>query len=181
MSGVASSLAPRRFAWGELPVAVVLSVLALVVTGVEPRALPLVYVAAVTPALWATDVVSGRLPNRLVLPGYLAAVLGLGAQWIITGTPPLLALVSGVAYFVFMLGFGLAGGMGMGDVKLAGLLGLAAGAVGPSAAICSPLAAFLLGGIAAVIALVRGSGTRMPFGPYLLAGFWIAVVLARPA
>lgn len=180
MSGVASSVAPRAFAWWEFPVAVVLSVLALVVTGLEPRALPLVYVAAVTPALWATDVVSGRLPNRLVLPGYLAAGSGLVAQWLVTGTPPLLALVSGVAYFVFMLGFGLAGGMGMGDVKLAGVLGIAAGAVGPFAAICSPLAAFVLGGVAAVFALRRGAGSRIPFGPFMLAGFWIAVVLARP-
>lgn len=175
----ASSTAARPVGWAEFPVAVVLTAIALVASGLEPRALPLVYIAAVTPALWTTDVVERRLPNRLVLPGYLAAGAGLGSQWLVSGEPPVVALISGLAYFVFMLGFGLAGGMGMGDVKLAGVLGLAAGALGPMAAISSPVAAFLLGGVAAVVALRGGRGTRIPFGPFMLAGFWIAVVLAR--
>lgn len=179
MSSAGSSLTsvPQKIlSW---PVAALLSVVAVVAAGVEPRALPLVYIAAVTPALWSTDVLSRRLPNRLVLPGYLAAGGGLTAQWLVTGEPPLLALGSGVAYFAFMFALGLTGGMGMGDVKLAGVLGLAAGALGPVAALVSPLTAFLLGGVAAMAALRRGAGARIPFGPFLLAGFWIAVVLSR--
>ena len=64
----------------------------------------------------------------------------------------------------------------MGDVKLAALIGLAAGAATPDAAV----AAFLLGGVAASIALVRrGRGVRIPFGPWLLAGYWVALIAER--
>lgn len=154
-----------------------LATLALVAVGAEPRALPFVYLAAVSPTLCSTDASSRRLPNRLVLPGYLVALAGILAQWLVTGELPIVALISGAAYFCFMLAFGIAGGMGMGDVKLAGVLGLTAGLLGLSAAIISPVAAFLLGGVAAIAALRAGKGSSIPFGPFLLAGFWIAVLL----
>jgi leader peptidase (prepilin peptidase)/N-methyltransferase len=140
--------------------------------------IPLLYLAAVTPALVAIDVRQHRLPNALVLPGYPVAALGLVGEWIRTGQPPAVALVAGAASIVFLLALSLGGGMGMGDVKLAGVLGLAAGLVGVTPAVVSPLAAFTLGGVAAlVVAARRGRGARIPFGPFLLAGFWIAVVL----
>ena len=78
---------------------------------------------------------------------------------------------------VVMLAFAVAGGMGMGDVKLAGVLGLSAGLVSATAAVVSPLVAFVLGGIAAIGALRGGRGASIPFGPFLLAGFWVAVVV----
>lgn len=137
----------------------------------------LAYLACVTPRLWATDVAQHRLPNRLVLPGYPVAVASGVAQWIATGDPQTTAMLSGAAYFAFMLLLSLAGGLGLGDVKLAGVLGIAAGLLGPTAALVSPVAAFLLGGVAAVIAMRRGPGARIPFGPFMLSGFWIAVVL----
>ena len=150
----------------------------LPVSAVTFAAIPLVYLAAVTPALIAIDVREHRLPNALVLPGYPAAALGLAGEWIRTGQPPVVALVAGAASIVFLLALNLGGGMGMGDVKLAGVLGLAAGLVGITPAVVSPLAAFTLGGVAAlVVAARRGRGARLPFGPFLLAGFWIAVVL----
>ena len=179
MSSAASSRPLFASGWLQFPAAIVLVAIALVSAGIEPRALPLVYIAAVTPALWMTDVLSRRLPNRLVLPGFLAVLGGAAGQWVWSGTLPLLAIASGAAYFVFMLALGLAGGMGMGDVKLAGVLGLGAGLLGPAAAILAPVAAFLLGGVAA-IAAVRGNRlATIPFGPFMLAGFWIAVVVAR--
>ena len=140
----------------------------------------LFYVAAVTPGLCATDLLERRLPNRLVVPGYLVAAVGLGLDWAHSATPPTMALVSGGVYFSVMLAFGLAGGMGMGDVKLAGVLGLAAGALGPGVAIASPAAAFGIGGVAAVVALARGSSRSIPFGPFLLAGFWVAALVVSP-
>jgi leader peptidase (prepilin peptidase)/N-methyltransferase len=62
-------------------------------------------------------------------------------------------------------------------VKLAAALGLAS----PTAtiALISPVLAFLLGGVAAVIVLIiRGSQARIAFGPFLLAGYFGALVLA---
>jgi leader peptidase (prepilin peptidase)/N-methyltransferase len=177
MSTAASSVRAAIARW-ELPTAVVLATVAVVAAGLEPRVLPLLYLSAVTPRLCAIDFAHRRLPNRIVLPGYLVAVAGAAAQWAVTGEAPILALASGSAFFVFMLAFAVAGGMGLGDVKLAGVLGMSAGLLGLSAAVISPLAAFLLGGVAAIVALRGGAGASIPFGPYLLAGFWIAVAPA---
>jgi len=176
MSGAASSrtLSTR---WWRLPAAAVFAAIALVAVGPDPRALPLVYLAAVTPTLCAVDALERRLPNSLVLPGYLVAAAGIVAHWIVSGEFSTVAVVSGVLYFVVMLAFAVAGGMGMGDVKLAGVLGLSAGLVSATAAVVSPLVAFVLGGIAAIGALRGGRGASIPFGPFLLAGFWVAVVV----
>ncbi len=188
MSSLASSPVPADLSsrsvaargWWEFPAAAVLAVVAAVATGLDARAVPLIFLAAVTPALCAIDAIERRLPNRLVLPGYLVATAGSAAHWIVSGEVPVVALVSGAGYFVFMLAFAAAGGMGMGDVKLAGVLGLAAGLVGPTAAVVSPVVAFLLGGVAAIGAMRGGRGASIPFGPFLLAGFWIAVVVSGP-
>jgi leader peptidase (prepilin peptidase) / N-methyltransferase len=176
MSGAASSRA-LSIRWWRLPAAAVLAAIALVAVGPDPRALPLVYLAAVTPSLCAVDALERRLPNSLVLPGYLVAAAGILAHWIVGGVFSTVAVVSGVVYFVIMLAFAVAGGMGMGDVKLAGVLGLSAGLVSATTAVVSPLVAFLLGGIAAIGALRGGRGASIPFGPFLLAGFWVAVVV----
>jgi len=158
--------------------AAILVVLVLATVGLQPVAVPLLYLAVVTPTLWVTDTRERRLPNREVLPGYPVALISIGIEWLRHGHPPVLALLSGVAYLAFMAVLNCAGGMGMGDVKLAGVLGLCAGAIGPVAAAASPAAAFLLGGVAALAKLRGGHDRDIPFGPYMLAGLWIAVVLA---
>ncbi len=179
LGGMSSAASSRTLStrWWRLPAAAVLAAVALVAVGPDPRALPLVYLAAVTPTLCAIDAVERRLPNSLVLPGYLVAAAGIVAHWIVSGEFSTVAVVSGVVYFVVMLAFAVAGGMGMGDVKLAGVLGLSAGLVSATAAVVSPLVAFVLGGIAAIGALRGGRGASIPFGPFLLAGFWVAVVV----
>ncbi len=140
----------------------------------------LAYIAAVTIPLIVIDVRSRRLPNRLVLPGYLVAVATLVAVFFSSGTIPLTSLISAAAYVLFLFALSFAGGMGMGDVKLAGVLGAAAGLIGPSAAILSPLLAFGLGGLASAVILITRRGTRatrIPFGPFMVIGFWFAVAL----
>jgi leader peptidase (prepilin peptidase)/N-methyltransferase len=140
----------------------------------------LAYVAAVTVPLVAIDAHSRRLPNRLVLPGYLVGAVAVVAIWVSSGAVPAMALISAAAYTLFLWVLSFAGGMGMGDVKLAGVLGAAAGLVSPSAAILSPVLAFGLGGLASAIILVTRRGTRatrIPFGPFMLIGFWAAVSL----
>ncbi|MBC7589746.1 MAG: prepilin peptidase [Salinibacterium sp.] len=163
-----------------LPAAILIGVGAIGTSPLGPATEPLLYLAAVTPALIAADLAAHRLPNRLVLPAYPVLLVALGLQWWVTGGFPFLALVSGLGYFALMLALSAVGGMGMGDVKLAGALGLTAGMLGLDAALASPLLAFLAGGVAAVVALaaVRGRrGTRIPFGPFMLAGFWAAALL----
>lgn len=164
-----------------LPAAATLAVLAVAAAGIEPRVLPALYLAVVSPVLAAFDVREHRLPNVLVLPGYAVAAAGAVGQWLVSGRPPLTALIAGAAFGGALLLLSLLGGMGMGDVKLAGVLGLSSGLLSFEAAVVAPAAAFLLGGVAAVTVLRDAHGRSIPFGPYLLAGYWIALAINRGA
>lgn len=178
-SGSARSTSPRSgssrsWVW-QVPAAVVLAALSLLVPPLS--AVPLLYVAAVTPQLVRVDLREHRLPNRLVVPGLLIAVVALGAQWAADGVPPVVPLIAGASYFVFLMVLAAFGGMGMGDVKLGALLGLVSPGLG--VAVLSPALAFMFGGIAGVVLMAKhGRGASVAFGPYLLGGFWIAFALS---
>jgi leader peptidase (prepilin peptidase)/N-methyltransferase len=110
------------------------------------------------------------IPNAIVLPGAVAAVAIVAAT-----EPSELAehLIAGAAAAGFLLVAVLAypRGMGMGDVKLAGVLGLYLGrSVGPAM-----LVALLSGTIVGVVIIARkgaaeGRKTAVPFGPFLALG-----------
>ena len=110
------------------------------------------------------------IPNAIVLPGAVAAVA------IVAATEPSKLpehLIAGVAAAGFFLVAVLAypRGMGMGDVKLAGVLGLYLGrAVGPAI-----LVALLSGTLVGAVIIARkgareGRKTAVPFGPFLALG-----------
>jgi leader peptidase (prepilin peptidase)/N-methyltransferase len=123
------------------------------------------------------DATQRRLPNPLVLPGYPVAFAALVATSLRDGELAVTALVAGVSYLAVFLATVIAGGMGMGDAKLAGLLGLSAGLCGAGPAVATVGAAFLLGGVSAIVSVCRRSSAGIPFGPHLLAGYWIALLL----
>lgn len=159
----------RRIGW-QLPLTLALGALAWLALGPVVAAIPALYVAAVAPELTRIDLAEHRLPNRLVVPGLGVGLLAAAGSWATTGEPPVVPLVAAVASGGLLFLFALGGGMGMGDVKLAAVLGLAS----PTAtvAIASPVLAFLLGGVAALgVLIVRGRGSRIPFGPFLLLGY----------
>ena len=159
----------RWIGW-HLLLCVVLGMLAWLAIGPHVAAIPALYVAAVAPELTRIDLAEHRLPNRLVVPGLLVGVLAVAGSWATTGVFPLVPLVAGAAYGGTLFLLALTGGMGMGDVKLAAVLGLAA----PTAtvAVASPAIAFLSGGVVSLVVLVlRGRGSRIPFGPFLLLGY----------
>ena len=171
----------RSAAW-EVPAAVALAAVAVLAAGTGPETFPLLYLAAVTPALFASDLFHRRLPNRLVLPAYIVLLVAIVAEMVRSMQFPVVVVIAGLAYFGFMLMLSAIGGMGMGDVKLAGVLGLSAGMFGPETALASPVLAFLAGGAAAAAALIMARGrrsVRIPFGPFMLAGFWVSVVFQR--
>jgi leader peptidase (prepilin peptidase) / N-methyltransferase len=153
----------------------------IVATGMAPSALSVVYLAVVTPWLIWFDARVHRLPNVLVVPGIGVGLLSCAGEWVVSGRVPAVPMVAGVAYAGFLLVLNLFGGMGMGDVKLAAALGLASWNL--SVAVLSPVVAFLVGGLVSVVLLIAGRrGHRIAFGPFLLGGFWVAVlvlVLAR--
>lgn len=141
-----------------------------------------IYLMAISVALAAIDLDVRRLPNAIVLPAYLAGVVLLGTAAAVRGdlaSAGWAAAGAGISFaFYLTLALVKSGGMGMGDVKLAGVLGLFLGFLGPAVLFVGLFAAFLLGGVFGVAVMLTRSGSRrttIPFGPWMLAGAWIAV------
>lgn len=113
------------------------------------------------------------IPNNIVLPG---TVIGLAASVAVDPQNWWKYLVGsvGAAAFMFLLAMIWAGGMGPGDIKMAGFMGAVLGA----AVIVGLLAAFLLGALVGVTLLATHKKSRkdkIPFGPYLAAGSVISL------
>ena len=144
--------------------------------------------AACATVLSIVDLAEKRLPNAVVFPALGAvAVLLVPATWATGEWMSLVwALVGSAAMFAvyFVLALISPASMGMGDVKLALVIGLLLGWFGMSAWLVGLLAAFVVGGVIAIVALalkrvtLRGS---IPFGPSMLAGALVAVLLVGPA
>ncbi len=142
------------------------------------------YLAAVGVALALIDLDVHRLPNAIVLPSYPVAALLLGGAALLEGEPAVLlrTLLAGLALyaFYFVVMFIYPKGMGFGDVKLAGVLGMYLGFLGWVLVPLGAFLAFLLGGlVGAGLMVVRRAGRKslIPFGPFMLAGAASAIVV----
>jgi leader peptidase (prepilin peptidase)/N-methyltransferase len=142
----------------------------------------LLYLASISVTLTLIDLDVHRLPNSIVLPAYAVGAVLLGAASFSAGDAGGLGraavglVVMFVAYLVMALVY--PGGMGFGDVKLAGVLGLYLGWLGWSQLVVGAFAAFLLGGVWAILLLLSGRATRksgIPFGPWMIAGAWVGI------
>ncbi|TFD77160.1 prepilin peptidase [Cryobacterium sp. Sr8] len=140
------------------------------------------YLAAVSVALGMIDLDTHTLPNRIVLPAYPVATVLLTGGALLAGTPErlLTALAGGAALFGLYLLLALIypGGMGLGDVKLAGLLGLYLGWLGWAPLAVGVFSAFLLGGVFSLVLVITRRANRksgIPFGPWMLAGAWLGI------
>ncbi len=147
----------------------------------------LLYLMAVSVALALIDLDTHTLPNRIVYPSYVVLGALLLAATVVSGDWGAFVRglvgcgVLGSAYLV--LAIAVPGGMGLGDVKLAGVLGLVLAYLGWGPLAVGSFSAFLLGGIFAIVLLaVRRTGRRtgIPFGPWMLVGAWTGIVLGAP-
>ncbi|WP_427007034.1 prepilin peptidase [Pseudarthrobacter sp. H2] len=145
------------------------------------------YLAAISVALGLIDLDTYRLPDAIVLPGYVVAAALFAVASVITGDySALLRAAVGMAslwtaYLLMALAY--PGGMGLGDVKLAGLLGMFLGWTGWGELAVGAFAAFLLGGLYSLILLAAGRASRksgIPFGPWMLLGAWAGILAGAP-
>jgi len=141
------------------------------------------YLAAISVVLAVIDLDVHRLPDRIVLPAYLVGAVLLTAAALLSGDPArlIVAAIGGGAMLVFygLLFIVYPAGMGLGDVKLAGVLGLFLGFLGWPQLAVGAAAAFVLGGVFAIVLLATGRarrGTGIPFGPWMIVGAWIGIV-----
>ena len=168
----------------ELATAVLLGLLA---ARIHP---PLVLAAAcwlaacAIPLAWI-DTTTRRLPDVLTIPAWagtaallLAAAVAAG-HWSVLGR----ALLGGAAFAAFCLLLFLISpaGMGLGDVKLAAGLGSMLAWLGWGALIAGGLAGFVLGACYAAALLISRRAdrkTQLPFGPFMIAGTFLVLLVA---
>lgn len=155
--------------------------------GIQPE-LPafLVFVTALV-VLSLIDLEVRRLPNKILGPGTLLALVLLGAAAAVAGDPGPLkgAGVGALAYAIPMLALAIAvpAGMGMGDVKFAGYLGLHLGSIDLLHVAVGAFMGFLIGAAAGVFMMAvgkRGRKETIPFGPAMAAGALVALFWGRP-
>jgi len=124
------------------------------------------------------DVATRRVPNRVIVPAAAAAFV-LRAAFAASFLPEALA-AGAIAFAFFLLVAVLArGGMGMGDVKLAGLIGLLLG----EASVPALFIGIVAGGVASLAVLVARLGTRsstIAYAPYLCFGTGLAILAFSP-
>jgi leader peptidase (prepilin peptidase)/N-methyltransferase len=154
--------------------------------GFDPVLPAYLYLAAVGLALALIDLDCRRLPDVLTLPSYPVAIALLGGAALLGSDSGewVRALVGGAVMYAvyFALCFAYPAGMGFGDVKLAGVLGLYTGWIGWGAWAVGLFLGFFLGGVfgvALILAKRGGRKTAVPFGPFMLLGALLAVLLGE--
>ncbi len=126
-------------------------------------------------ALSVIDIRHKVIPNRLVYPSFLLFAVYLVVAALAGADVDLPRAVLGFLAYggaLLVVAFISPKGMGMGDVKLAGLIGLVLGSLGLGYVAVAAGAGILLGGVGAIVALALGAGRKkaLPFGPYMAAG-----------
>jgi leader peptidase (prepilin peptidase)/N-methyltransferase len=115
------------------------------------------------------------IPNKLTAPGAVLAVV-LGTALDPSGEPARLIAAAAAGGALLLAALAYPGGMGMGDVKLAAVLGLFLGRDVAPAMLIALLAGVLAGAV--VIArkgAAQGRKTAVPFGPFMALGAVVAV------
>lgn len=150
---------------------------ALTGTDIDPLLPLLLVLGSAGLSLAVIDLEHHRLPNSVVLPLYPVTVLGLILAGLISGEWPVVPAIGGAVVWVIVIGgiwlLTSGRGMGLGDVKLAPVLGATLGWVSFGSSLVGLFAAFVLGAGVGVALMVAGRASRrshLPFGPFLLVG-----------
>jgi leader peptidase (prepilin peptidase)/N-methyltransferase len=174
-----------RYPLVELSCGVLFAVMA-VRFGVDWELPAYLYLAAVGLALALIDLDVKRLPDVLTLPSWAVAgaLLSLAAA---LGDHPgalLRALVGavGVGLLYFVVWYAYPAGMGFGDVKLAPIVGAYLGWVSYGATAVGVFLGFLYGGLVGIGVVLFAEGgrkTKIPFGPFMLAGALTGILVGQ--
>jgi leader peptidase (prepilin peptidase) / N-methyltransferase len=140
--------------------------------GLTPEALVAAFFCAVLVAVSAIDIEHRIIPNRIVLP---ATAVVLVAQTALEPSVEWVLAALGCSLFLFLAVLAYPAGMGMGDVKLALLLGAALGRTAPVALMVGMLAALIPAVFLFALHGMRARKMAIPFGPFLALGGVVAL------
>jgi len=134
-------------------------------------------------ALSVIDIRTKTLPNKIVYPSLLVVAPYLVVARLSGGGVDLADAAIGFAAYgggLLLVALISPRGMGMGDVKLAALIGLTLGALGLRYVAVAAGLGILLGGVGAIVALLLGRDRKqaLPFGPFLATGAALAAFVA---
>jgi leader peptidase (prepilin peptidase)/N-methyltransferase len=139
---------------------------------------------ALMPGIVLIDLRHKIIPNRLTYPALLVFPLVIVLAWLVDDSvDPVKAAIGLVSYGggIFVIA-SVSGGMGLGDVKLAAVIGLVLGSLGLRFVGVAAGVTIVLGGLGGLIALAMGRGRKgkIPYGPYLAAGVVVAALWGEP-
>ena len=159
-----------------IALAAFLSLLGAIRYGVHAETLVVIFVICTLVVISRHDLERRIIPNRIVLPAWIAVLLAHLAlhphhwiEWLVASF--------GAALFFLAVQLAYPAGLGMGDVKLALLIGAALGYAVVSALVLGTVAA---GVVAAVMLFKEGSSARkraIPLGPFLAGGALVVLLL----
>jgi leader peptidase (prepilin peptidase)/N-methyltransferase len=144
------------------------------------------YLAAIAVALSMIDFDVKRLPDAIVLPSYGVALVLLLLPAVLDGRwdDLLRSVLAGLAlfafYFVLLLVY--PSGMGFGDVKLGGVLGIYLGWVSWGLVVIGTFAGFVIGAVVGIVVIATRRGgrkTKVPFGPFMFMGVYVAFAVGQ--
>ena len=180
-----------RYPVAEIITAIVFASI-VVVYGVNPASVLLIVLASILLAVALIDAETQLIPDLLSVLGLGVTAIGL----IVLRIPNLIGRL--VAHGSFISERGIVGaiiaivilgsivvatrgrGMGIGDIKLGGILGLSLG--GP-ATLLALFCGFVSGALVGLILIQQKQAslkTAVPFGPFLVFGWFVAVIFSRP-
>ena len=170
-----TAISPRYPAVEALTATLAVTVI-LVEHSTVDKVLGLVLVAILVP-IALIDLDHQIIPNKITAPAAILAV-AIGLALKPSGVPEQLIAGAGAAAFLLVFVFAYPRGMGMGDVKLAAVMGLFLGASVAPALFAGVLAGALVGGIVmARVGVQKGRKTAMPFGPFLALGGIVGILV----
>lgn len=159
----------------------------LLLTGLRPAAVAFAWAAGAAVVLGSVDLLAHRLPDRVTYPAYAVCAVALTVDAaVLDAWGP---LVRGLAAAAVAFAGGAAAaalspqGLGFGDVKLLGLLGLVLGWAGWGVLAAGVFLGLVAGAAASLVLLATrraGWRTALPFGPPLLVGAVLALALRGP-
>lgn len=177
VAGPTVEAGPHLRAFRHVPLAVLGGLGAAVMAASWAEATAFALLAVSAAFLVVIDLAEYRLPDAIVLPTYplffgaLALAAAVENDWSRLGRAAAAGGVLLVSYFI--LAWLNPAGLGLGDVKLAGLLGSFLGWFGWPQVLIGTLAAFVLAAAVSLVLLALRKVTRkseIPFGPWMIAG-----------